>query len=316
MKISVVFPSVVYREGPAGVQQLIRGIEAIGFDELDMFDHVVMGYPTETRRAPFYSPTMPIMEAFMTLSFAAAITQRIGLGTGVLVLPQRQIALVAKQVSSLDILSGGRMRLGVGIGWQRAEYEALGEDFATRGRRLEEGIRLLRSYWEDEHVHFAGSYYQADDIAMEPKPPQGGRLPIWVGGTRPAALRRAARIADGWMAMTAPGDPPIEENVARFREYVDAAGRDPRSVGMQMSLSPDALDKERRKRFYADPALMLDRVGELRELGFERTSIDCVPIFQQGYRSVAAMLDYLGEIFATLEPALGRDVAAPDATRQ
>ena len=115
VKLSVVFPSVMYREGPAGVQKLIRGIEAIGFDELDMFDHVVMGYPTENRRAPFYSPQMPIMEAFMMLSYAAAITSKIQLGTGVLVLPQRQPALVAKQVSTLDTLSGGRMRLGVGI---------------------------------------------------------------------------------------------------------------------------------------------------------------------------------------------------------
>ena len=121
MKIGVVFPGVMYREGPEGVKKLIQGIEAIGFDAFDMFDHVVMGFPTETRRKPFYSPTMPIMEAFMMLSFAAAITQRIQLGTGVLVLPQRQITLVAKQVSSLDTLSGGRVRLGVGIGWQHCK---------------------------------------------------------------------------------------------------------------------------------------------------------------------------------------------------
>ncbi len=120
MKISVVFPSVMYREGPSGVKKLMQGIEAIGYDELDVFDHVVMGYPTETRRAPVYDPKMPIMEAITMLSFAAAATHSIKLGTGVMVLPQRQIALVAKQVSSLDTLSEGRVRLGVGIGWQRS----------------------------------------------------------------------------------------------------------------------------------------------------------------------------------------------------
>ena len=127
MKISAVFPNVMYRDGPDGVTRLIRSIEQIGFDELDMFDHVVMGYPTQTRKRPFYSPQMPIMEALTLLSYAAAVTETIGLGTSVLVLPQRQITLVARQVASLDTLSGGRVRLGVGIGWQESECEALGK---------------------------------------------------------------------------------------------------------------------------------------------------------------------------------------------
>lgn len=306
MKLAVVFPSVMYREGPTGVRKLIRAIEEIGFDELDMFDHVVMGFPTETRRAPFYSPTMPIMEAVTLLSFAAAITDRIGLGTGVLVLPQRQVTLVAKQVSSLDTLSAGRVRLGVGIGWQRSEYEALQEDYGTRGRRMDEAIRLLRAYWEDEHVNFDGSYYQIDEIAMEPKPPQRGRIPIWIGGTKEGSLRRVAELGDGWMAMTAPGDPPIEENIAKVRRYAEAVGRDPDTIGMQMSLSPGPLDREKRKRFYADPELLLERMIELRSMGFDGVSIDCVPIFQQGYRSLDAMIDYLDEIYRKLAPELDR----------
>ncbi len=304
MKLAVVFPSVFYREGPAGVRRFIEGVEAIGFHELDMFDHVVMGFPTETRRAPFYSPTMPIMEAITLLSFAAAITDRIGLGTGVLVLPQRQITLVAKQVASLDTLSAGRVRLGVGIGWQRSEYEALDEDFRTRGRRMTEAVRLLRAYWSDEHVNFSGEHYQIDEMAMEPKPPQGGALPIWLGGTKAPMLRRVAEIADGWMAMTAPGDPPIEDNVARLQDLLADVGRDPATLGMQMSLSPGALDKDKRKRFYADPDLVLERMVELKGLGFDHTAMDCVPIFQHGYRSVPAMLDYLAELFEKLSPEL------------
>ena len=305
MKLAVVFPSVMYREGPEGVSRLIRGIEDIGFDELSVFDHVVMGYPTDTRRAPFYSPTMPIMEAFSILNFAAAITTRVGLGTGVLVLPQRQPALVAKQVASLDTLSAGRVRLGVGIGWQRSEYEALDADFSSRGARLTEAVELLRAYWGDDHVNYRGQFYQADEIAMEPKPPQGARLPIWVGGTKPAALQRIARIADGWMAMTAPGDGAIEDTLAQFRGYVEAAGRDPASVGLQMSLSPGAIDKAQRKRFYADDDLLKARCAELRALGFDYLQIDCVPLFQLGARSSGALLERLDRIHRVLAPELG-----------
>src|SRR5215207_2746279 len=127
MKIAVQFPSVAFREGPQKVAELARAIEEIGYDELAVFDHVVMGYPTETRAAPLYPPQMPILEALITLGFAAAVTERVSLSTEVLVLPQRQPVLVAKQVSTLDTLSGGRVRLGVGVGWQQAEYDVLRE---------------------------------------------------------------------------------------------------------------------------------------------------------------------------------------------
>jgi probable F420-dependent oxidoreductase len=304
MKISVVFPNVMYREGPEGVLKLIRAIEEIGFDELDMFDHVVMGHPTDTRRAPFYSPTMPIMEAFMVLSYAAAVTTKIGLGVGVLVLPQRQPTLVAKQVSTLDTLSGGRVRLGLGIGWQRSEYEALGEDYDTRGRRMDEAIDLMRAYWRDEHVNFEGTYYQARDMAMEPKPPQGVNIPIWIGGTWPKSLKRVVSHGDGWLGMNAPGDPPLTEKLASLRQFAAEAGRDPASIRLQMGLSPDALDRDKRTRFYAEPELLLERALQLKEMGFEQTSIDCVPIFQQGHRSSDAIIDYLAKIHETLAPAL------------
>jgi len=304
MKLSVVFPNVMYREGPDGVQKLIRAIEAIGYDELDMFDHVLMGHPTKTRRAPLYSPTMPIVEAFMLLSYAAACTSRIGLGTSVLVLPQRQPTLVAKQVSTLDTLSGGRVRLGVGVGWQRSEYQALDEDFSTRGKRLDEAIQLLRAYWRDEHVTFSGEHYQIDDMAMEPKPPQGGSIPIWIGGTKPPALRRVARLGDGWMAMTVPGDSPIENRIADLHKFAEQAGRDPATIGMQMSLSPGPLDKEKRKRFYADLDLLKEQANALQVLGFDQISIDCVPIFQLGFRSSDAMIDHLEQIYRALQPEL------------
>lgn len=304
MQIGVVFPNVMYREGQQGMVKLIQGIEAIGFDELAMFDHVVMGYGTETRRPPHYAPTMPIMEAFSVLAFAAGITSTIGLGTGVLVLPQRQPTLVARQAASIDTLSNGRLRLGVGIGWQRSEFEALDEDFATRGARLEESVAVLRAYWGDEHVNFDGVHYQLDEMAFEPKPKQGASLPIWIGGTKPVALKRIAKIADGWMAMNIPSDGPLEDQVSRFQDYVADAGRKPGSVPMHMLLSPGPLDKEKRKRFYADTELLKDRVYELKAMGFTQTALDCVPLFQLGYRSSDALLERLTEIYEVLEPAL------------
>src|SRR6476660_4994550 len=132
--ISVEFPSVAYREGPARVVDLAKAIEAIGYDDLAVFDHVVMGYETPTRRAPMYPSQMPILEALVTLGFVAAVTERVTLSTEVLVLPQRQAVLVAKQVASLDTLSGGRMRLGIGVGWQEVEYQSLAEQYSFCGK--------------------------------------------------------------------------------------------------------------------------------------------------------------------------------------
>jgi len=149
-------------EGPEQVARLARAIEEIGYDQLDMFDHVVMGFPTDVRPAPIYPPQMPIMEAIVVLSFAAAVTSRIGLGTEVLVLPQRQPVLVAKQISTLDTLSAGRVRLGVGVGWQASEFQALGEDFSNRGRRMDEAIDLLLRRFENR-------FHGGDDCDMVAK---------------------------------------------------------------------------------------------------------------------------------------------------
>src|SRR5437870_10175820 len=196
MKLSVEFPSVSYREGQEAVARLARAIEQIGYDHIDMFDHVVMGFPIEGRAPGPYPAGMPILEALMTLSAIAAVTSRVTLGTEVLVLPQRHPTLVAKQVSTLDTLSGGRVRLGVGVGWQESEYEALGEDFHTRGARMDDAIRLLRAWWSDAQVDFKSEHYPMTAMAMEPKPPQGRRLPIWVGGRAARAPRRRGALRD------------------------------------------------------------------------------------------------------------------------
>src|SRR5438876_11789038 len=200
MKLTVEFPSVAYREGPDAVRTFARAVEEIGYDHIDVFDHVVMGFPIEGRPPGPYPATMPILEAMMLLAHIAAVTSRVTMGTEVLVLPQRQPTLVAKQITTLDTLSGGRARMAFGVGWQESEYEALGEDFHTRGARMDEAIRLMRAWWSNGRVDFDGTHYQVKAMAMEPKPPQGARLPIWIGGMSERAWRRVGELGDGWAA--------------------------------------------------------------------------------------------------------------------
>jgi probable F420-dependent oxidoreductase len=304
MKIAVEFPSVAFREGPRKVADLARAIEEIGYDELAVFDHVVMGYPTETRAAPLYPPQMPILEALITLGFAAAVTERVSLSTEVLVLPQRQPVLVAKQVSTLDTLSGGRVRLGVGVGWQQAEYDVLGEDFGARGARMDEAIRLLRACWGEERIDFDGKHYRSDAIAMEPKPPRGARLPIWVGGGTPRALRRAGELGDGWMATATMADEQLPEALATIRRHAEAAGRDPASVGLQLMLASPPRDDAGRT-FYSDHDRVVRRAAQIDAMGFGWTAVNATALFQAGARSVSAMTDQLGQLHGRLREAVG-----------
>ena len=305
MKLSVEFPSVAYREGPAAVKRLAKAIEDIGFDQLDMFDHVLMGYGTDQRPAPMYPPKMPIMEALMVLSYAAAVTDRIGLGTEVLILPQRQPTLVAKQISTLDTLSGGRVRLGVGVGWQASEYEALNEDFGNRGKRMDESIKLIRAYWSDEEVNFQGEFYTANAMAMEPKSPQGSKLPIWIGGTSKAALRRVAELGDGWLA-TAIEDVDVAKSfIQRIHEHAESIGRNPNEIGMQMMLDVPPRD-DAGKQFYKHADNVLARADALKSAGFEWGALNATAMFQAGYKSVHALIDQLAVLHDALRAHLGK----------
>lgn len=309
MKLAVEFPNVVYREGPEAVARLARAIETIGFDQLDMFDHVVMGHPRDGRATGPYPANMPILEAFMTLAFAAAATSTIGLGTEVLVLPQRQPTLVAKQVSSLDTLSGGRVRLGVGVGWQESEFDALGVDYRTRGRMMDEAIQLLRAYWHDASVDFAGEFYQVDAMAMEPKPPQGGALPIWIGGGSRAAIRRAATLGDGWLASAAMGDTAtMAERIQTVRRLAAEAGRDPDALGFQAQLSPPPRNDDPGGRtFYANPHDVSAVAVAAKSAGFGWATINVTGVFLAGARSVDAMIDALQALHDRLRAEVGSD---------
>lgn len=299
MKLTVEFPSVSYRWGPEGIIKLAQAVEQIGFDQLDMFDHVVMGYGTATRAAPMYPPQMPIMEAIVMLSFIAAATNRIGLGTEVLVLPQRNATLTAKQVSTLDTLSGGRVRLGVGVGWQESEYEALGEDFGNRGRRMDEAINLLRRYWSEESVSANSQFYQFDAIAMEPKPPQGRKLPIWIGGSADATMKRVGELGDGWLATSQMRDAEVVASKSKILEYVEAAGRDVSAIGFQMMLDTPPRD-EAGKGFYADKEKVFAAAERIKGFGFEWMAINMIAIVQAGARSVKELVEQVADVHDAL----------------
>ena len=299
MKLTVDYPSVAFREGPAKVLELGKALEDIGYDEIAVFDHVVMGFPTDTRPPPMYPPKMPVLEALILLAQLAAVTDRIGLSTEVLVLPQRQPVLVAKQISTIDLMSEGRVRLGVGVGWQESEYDALEEDFTNRGRRMDEAIALLRTYWSDEQIDFDGEYYSATAMAMEPKPAQDGGPEIWIGGGSKAALRRTGQLGDGWMGSALAKEETIVASVTAIRAAAEAAGRDPASIGLQVMLQPPP-SKEEDKAYYADHDQVVQRVVRLKELGFEWVSLNATAVFQAGARSVDAMIEQLGLLHAAI----------------
>ncbi|MYD42690.1 MAG: TIGR03619 family F420-dependent LLM class oxidoreductase [Gammaproteobacteria bacterium] len=299
MKLCVEFPSVSYREGPENVIRLAKAIEDIGYDRLEIFDHVIMGYATESRAAPMYPSKMPIMEALTTLSFIAGNTSRIGLGTEVLVLPQRQPVLVAKQVQTIDTLSGGRMRLGIGVGWQESEYDMLEESFSNRGKRMDQAIQVLRQCWADETISYAMPSYSADSMAMEPKSPQGKDLPLWVGGMSDAALERAGRLGDGWLANAIVDEPDALRSKALVLASAEAAGKKPDDFGLQMMLDVPPRDDTGRF-FYREVNRVKERAEQVESWGFEYGSINATAIFQSGARKVTEIIDVLANVYEAL----------------
>lgn len=199
MKIGVVFPQTEIGSDPVIIRDYAQTAEGLGFTHILAYDHVLGANPD--RPGGFTGPytyQTPFHEVFVLFSYLAGITQHLEFVTGILILPQRQTALVAKQAASLDVLSGGRLRLGVGLGWNKIEYIALNEDFHTRGKRIEEQVMLLRRLWTEPLVDFKGKWHTIPDAGINPLPIQQP-IPIWFGGREEPALRRAARLADGWL---------------------------------------------------------------------------------------------------------------------
>ncbi len=219
----------------AMIRDWAQAVDDAGFDRVYAAEHVVGGHPDRAEgHQPIHTNLVAYHEPFVLFGFMAAVTSRIELMTAVLVLPQRQTALVAKQAAELDVLSGGRAALGVGVGRNFMEYEALNEEFATRGRRLEEQVEVLRRLWTEEYVTFEGRWHHLDRIGLNPGPVRRP-IPIWMGSFRghvvEKVLQRAATIADGWLPQFPP-DNEFRAVAERFWGYADAAGRDLSAIGM------------------------------------------------------------------------------------
>ena len=232
MQIGAVFPQTEIGADRVVVRDYAQAVEALGYDYILAFDHV-LGANAGSRPgwSGSYRSTDMFHEIFVLMGYLAGVTERIGLATGILILPQRQTVLVAKQAAAIDVLSGGRLRLGIGIGWNAVEYEALGEDFHNRGSRSEEQIEVLKALWTNELVTFRGRWHAITDAGINPLPVQRP-IPLWFGGEAEPVLRRIARYGGGWIPRIRPDDHG-RAMIARVHSYARREGRDPASIGME-----------------------------------------------------------------------------------
>jgi probable F420-dependent oxidoreductase len=258
----------------------------MGFDHLLAHDHVlgaVHAGRTPQLTGP-YTEHDPFHDPFVMFAYLAAVTQRIGFATGVLVLPQRQTALVARQAADVDLLSGGRLRLGIGVGWNHVEYEALGQDFHTRGARQEEQIKLLRRLFTEPVVDFSGRFDRVDRAALMPKPSRS--IPIWLGGNGEVAFDRAARLADGFIFFGG-SSRVVVNDWKRLRDRVGVLGRSVEDFGADwVVLKRDTIG---------------DLTGEIdawREAGGTHVSVDTM---DRGFESVGGHIDYLTSVADALD---------------
>lgn len=235
MRIGVVFPQTELGGDPAGVRAYGQGVEELGFTHILAYDHVVGADPDVHHgwQGP-YNIDSAFHEPFVMFGYLAAITS-LELVTGVIILPQRQSALVAKQAAEVDLLTGGRFRLGIGLGWNAVEYEALGEKFTNRGARSEEQVELMRRLWTERSVTFNGKYHTVTGAGLAPLPTQRP-IPVWFGAASDRAYERAGRLGDGWFPMMGPG-PGLEYAVEQVQRAAVAAGRNPASIGMEGRLN-------------------------------------------------------------------------------
>ncbi len=235
MHIGVVFPQTELGGDVGAVRAYALRVAELGYHHVLAYDHVVGADPAV--HAPWQGPydvTTTFHEPFVLFGYMAAITE-LEMVTGIIILPQRQTALVAKQAAEVDLLTRGRFRLGIGLGWNAVEYEALGQDFTTRGRRVEEQVDLLRRLWTEPSVTYEGSFDRVTGAGLAPLPVQQP-IPVWFGAQSERAYRRAGRLADGWFPQVRPG-PELDEARQVVEQAAVAAGRDPALLGMEGRVS-------------------------------------------------------------------------------
>jgi probable F420-dependent oxidoreductase len=261
MQIGVVFPQTEIGPDVGAVRAYGQRAEQLGFAHLLAYDHVLGADPAihQGWSGPYDIETT-FHEPLVLFGYLAAVT-RLELVTGIIILPQRQTALVAKQAAEVDLLTEGRFRLGVGLGWNRVEYEALGQDFASRGRRADEQVELLRRLWTERSVTFHGASEHVIGAGLAP-PPVQRPIPIWFGAQSPAAYRRAGRLGDGWFPQVRPG-PDLDAARAIVEQAAADAGRDPAAIGMEGRIS-----------WTGDADKLTDHAGRWRKAGASHLSVN------------------------------------------
>jgi probable F420-dependent oxidoreductase len=286
MHVGVVYPQNELKGDPSAVRRIGKAVEDLGFDHLSAYDHV-LGAVHAGRTPPLtgpYTERDTFHDPFVMYAHLAGITDRIGFATGILVLPQRQTALVARQAADVDLLSGGRLRLGVGIGWNYVEYESLGQDFHNRGARQEEQIKLLRRLFTEPVVDFSGRFHRVDRASLMPKPARS--IPIWLGGHGEVAFERAARLADGFIFFGGTSAQTVEA-WKQLRDRVGNLGRSVEEFGADwVVLSRGGLDE------------LTSEVDAWREAGGTHVSVDTM---DRGLDSADRHIDYLAAVANALK---------------
>ena len=277
MRFGVVFPQTEIGTDPITIRDYAQTAEELGYHHILAYDHVIGANPQSRPgwRAP-YTHRDTFHEPFVLFGYLAGLTQKIELVTSIIILPQRQTVLVAKQAAALDVLSGGRLRLGVGIGWNPVEYEALGENFKNRGQRSEEQIEVMRKLWTQDLVTFEGKWHKITDAGLNPLPIQQP-IPIWFGGTDDRALRRLARLGDGWFPQHRPDD-TCRAAIEKIRSYAREAGRDPMSIGIEGRLPISQ----------GSPETWLNEIDQWKKLGATHLTVNTM---KAGLRTPADHID-------------------------
>lgn len=277
MRVGVVFPQTESGTDPGFIREYVQAAEELGYKHILAYDHV-LGASLKSRpdwSGP-YSSTDVFHEPFVLFGYMAGIASDMEFVTGVIISPQRQTVLLAKQAASLDVLNKGRFRLGIGVGWNELEYVGLNENFRNRGKREEEQIDVMRQLWTNDVIEYNGEYHTIPDAGINPLPFQRP-IPIWLGGRSDIAYRRAARLADGFMPQFPP-DADGAEIVARLHQYVREAGREPEAFGMEARVS--MMDKS--------PDIWKQEFEDWRNLGATHISINTM---RMGLSSPAEHID-------------------------
>ncbi|HLJ04637.1 MAG TPA: LLM class F420-dependent oxidoreductase [Acetobacteraceae bacterium] len=249
MQLGASLPVADIGTGPAVVRDYAQAAEGLGYEYLVAPDHVLGANPAADHGGRRVGTTASAYhDPFVLFGFLAGCTQRIGFAVGVLILAQRQAVLVAKQAASLDVLCGGRFRLGIGVGWNEVEFLGLNENFHNRGKRSAEQVPVMQALWANEHVTFDGEFHHIEDAGINPRPPSG-RVPIWYGGHAEATFRRAAKYGDGFMPLAYPAGDAALAAFDKLRSLTREAGRDPAAMGIEVWASLTGTEDDWRREF-------------------------------------------------------------------